>query len=130
LAVGTMVHPSLKAAERVERETGAKIAVVNARFVKPLDTGMLLELYEKGISSFITVEENALEGGFGTRVLAFLNARNLLKETKVLNIGLPDRFVTHGKREELLDLVGLSEDKLAEKIRGFLSSQKVTIHAL
>ena len=130
LAVGTMVHPSLKAAERVERETGAKIAVINARFVKPLDEDMLTELCESGISRFITIEENALEGGFGTRVLAFLNTHNLLKETKVLNLGLPDRFVTHGKREELLDIVGLSEEKLAEKIKGFLSSPKVTIHAL
>ncbi len=129
-AIGTMVYPCLKVAKELEEEMGASIAVVNARFAKPLDEHIILELYEKGIRKFITVEENVLEGGFGTRVLSFLNSKRLHRDVELLRLGLPDRFITHGSRENLLDFVGLSPSKIKEKIKAFLSSPKVTLHAM
>jgi 1-deoxy-D-xylulose-5-phosphate synthase len=86
------------------------------RFVKPFDTDLVLEL-AKTHDVFVTAEENVLAGGAGSAVNEFLQAQKVLMP--VLNIGLPDRFVEQGTREELLALCGLDSQSLIERIEQF-----------
>ncbi len=98
LAFGSMVTPALAAGKQL----GA--TVVNMRFVKPIDESLVLEL-AKTHDIFVTVEENVLAGGAGSAVTGFLQTQKILMP--VLSLGLPDRFVEQGTREELLSLCGL-----------------------
>jgi 1-deoxy-D-xylulose-5-phosphate synthase len=110
LAWGSLVTPALEAGKHL----GA--TVVNMRFVKPFDTDLVLEL-AKTHDVFVTAEENVLAGGAGSAVNDFLQAQKVLMP--VLNIGLPDRFVEQGTREELLALCGLDSQGLIEQIEQF-----------
>jgi len=105
-----MVTPALAAGKQL----GA--TVVNMRFVKPLDEELLLEL-AKSHDLFITVEENVLSGGAGSAVNNFLQAQRILMP--VLNIGLPDRFIEQGTREELLTICGLDSQGITAQIEAF-----------
>lgn len=117
LALGTMVHPALEAADILDSE-GMTLAVVNARFVKPLDEELIVALAEKhGI--LITIEENALQGGFGTAVLELLEQRNL-SGVRVLRLGYPDSYIPQGEQHELRALLGLDSDGITASIRSFL----------
>jgi 1-deoxy-D-xylulose-5-phosphate synthase len=93
LAIGSTVYPSLKAAEELAGD-GIECSVVNARFAKPLDSALILELAKKA-RRLITVEENALTGGFGNAVLHLL-AQSNLSQIKVECLGLPGQFIEHG----------------------------------
>ncbi|MGZ0076622.1 1-deoxy-D-xylulose-5-phosphate synthase [Methylomonas sp. YC3] len=108
LAWGSMVTPSVEAGKQL----GA--TVVNMRFVKPLDEALILEM-AKSHDVIVTVEENVIAGGAGSAVNEFLQAQNILMP--VLNIGLPDRFVEQGSREELLALCGLDTKGILAKIQ-------------
>ena len=110
LAWGSMVTPALAAGKQL----GA--TVVNMRFVKPLDEELLLEL-AKSHDLFITVEENVLSGGAGSAVNNFLQAQRILMP--VLNVGLPDRFIEQGTREELLAICGLDSQGITDQIEAF-----------
>ena len=112
LAVGAMVASALEAG-RLLAPRGVTAGVVNCRFVKPLDTEMLLRLRER-YPVLVTVEENNLPGGFGAAVLEALLAAELPVDG-VVRLGLPDGFVTHGSRAQLLDQVGLSPVHLARR---------------
>ena len=116
IAIGTMVYPALETS-RLLAEEGLNASVINARFVKPIDEELILSLAENGIPIF-TAEENTVVGGFGDAVLELI-AKNGLNHP-VYRIGLPDRFVTHGKRNELLEEVGLSPVKMADFITNTL----------
>jgi 1-deoxy-D-xylulose-5-phosphate synthase len=111
LAVGSMVEPSLAAAELLARR-GLEVRVVDARSVKPLDEAAILECAEQ-TGGIVTVEENARAGGFGSAVLEALSAAGR-ESTPTAVLGLPDRFVEHGRREELLQEVGLDPEGIAE----------------
>jgi len=117
IAVGTMVRPALEAAESLAGE-GLSLSVMNARFVKPLDREMILELAQR-TGVIITVEENILEGGFGTAVLELLEEEGL-EEVKVRRLGFPDKYIEQGEQAELRALYGLDADGIARKIREFL----------
>jgi 1-deoxy-D-xylulose-5-phosphate synthase len=110
LAWGSLVAPALWAGEQLEA------TVVNMRFIKPLDTDLLLALAQSH-EGLITVEENVLAGGAGSAVNLWLQRQRLLKP--VLNIGLPDSFVEQGSREELLALCGLDAEGILRQIRDF-----------
>ena len=119
LAVGATVHPSLEAARRLEAE-GLSVGVVNARFVKPMDAELLQELLEGGPGVWITVEEGNLPGGFGSGVMEFLEERRALDKVRVFRHGIPDKFIEHGARQELLKLVKLDAEGIYEVVKGFL----------
>lgn len=104
-AVGTMVETAREAAAELAKQ-GISAGVVNARFVKPLDQEALVKAAQR-VPFLVTLEENALRGGFGAGVLDLLNRQQLLKRCQVLNLGIPDVFVTHGKRDLLLRDLGL-----------------------
>ncbi|MEN9204473.1 MAG: 1-deoxy-D-xylulose-5-phosphate synthase [Thermostichales cyanobacterium DRC_bins_46] len=122
VAYGTMVHPSLQAAERL-MEHGIRATVVNARFAKPLDTELLLPLARE-IGRVVTVEEGCLMGGFGSAVAeALLDAGVLVPITR---LGVPDQLVEHAKPEESLADLGLNSAGIAQRILA-LFPDKVTL---
>jgi 1-deoxy-D-xylulose-5-phosphate synthase len=89
--------------------------VADARFAKPLDTGPVEQL-ALDHDLVVTVEENVLAGGFGSAVLEHLADADLLGSTRVLRIGLPDEFVTHGKPALLREEVGLTPAAVADRV--------------
>lgn len=113
-AVGTMVDTARKTAGLL-KEQGISAGVVNARFVKPLDEEALDAASHK-VKLIVTLEESALIGGFGEGVLDALNRRGRLQDCRVLNLGIPDEFVLHGKRELLLRDLGLDPQSVAETV--------------
>ena len=115
VAIGNMVHPSLRAAELLGKQ-GIRAGVINARFVKPLDTAILDEAL-KISPRIITVEDNALCGGFGSAVAEYLTGQD--KPFKLLRLGLPDKFVEHGKVALLQEQLGLTPQKMAEQIHAW-----------
>ena len=117
LALGSMVHPCLEAADRLETQ-GISVGVVNARFVKPLDEELILELAQRG--PIVTVEEAQRQGGFGSAVSEFLQDRGV--EARILAIGLPDEFVEHGKPAILQGQVGLTVDAVVRRVESFLDT--------
>jgi 1-deoxy-D-xylulose-5-phosphate synthase len=118
LALGTMVAPALAAAELLAGQ-GLEAAVVNARFVKPLDTELICDL-ARDCGRVVTIEENAAAGGFGSAVVEMLQPRGLSLPTLLL--GLPDRFVEHGKRQKLLADIGLEPHAIAATVARFVTA--------
>lgn len=118
LALGTMVHPALDAAAMLDAE-GVALTVVNARFVKPLDETLVVALAEK-FGILITIEENALQGGFGSAILELLEQRGL-SGTRVLRLGYSDAYIPQGEQHELRAMLGLDCAGIANSIRTFLS---------
>lgn len=116
LAIGSMVYPGLRLI-RILREEGIDAGLVNMRFIKPLDKDLLKGLGRR-INYFITLEENTIIGGLGSQVLNFFKEQNL--EKNILILGIPDKFISHGKREEVLEKCGLSPEKIKEKIISWL----------
>lgn len=111
-AYGSMVYRCLQAAEKLS-EKGIEVMVVNARFVKPLDKELILELV-RNHKLFFTVEDHALMGGFGSAVLELVSDER--EDTgKIVRMGIPDRFVEHGPRNLILKNLGLDEDGIADK---------------
>lgn len=105
-AVGITVRPALLAADQLEKE-GIRLAVVDPRFVKPLDRDLLCaEAARTGV--VITVEENVLPGGFGSAVLELMEEEGL--SPKLLRIGLPDTFIEQGSQKELRSRYGIDAD--------------------
>ncbi|GIW85975.1 MAG: 1-deoxy-D-xylulose-5-phosphate synthase [Isosphaeraceae bacterium] len=105
VACGTLLSTCLKVARRLRDEYGLRVGVINARFIKPLDTATLFKAIEE-CGFVLTVEEGCLMGGFGSAVLEAANEAGL--DTRhVRRVGLPDRFILHAEREEQLAEVGL-----------------------
>jgi 1-deoxy-D-xylulose-5-phosphate synthase len=117
LAVGSMVETA-EAVRRALAGEGIDVGVVNARFIKPLDAAMLRDVAER-VPVLVTLEENTLRGGFGSAVHEFL-AENGLSAAGLHHIGIPDRFVTHGSVGQLLEEIGLSADRVTERVRALV----------
>jgi 1-deoxy-D-xylulose-5-phosphate synthase len=116
IAFGTIANDCVKAA-RALRDEGLEIGVINARFAKPLDKELICRAIET-LPLVVTAEEGTLEGGFGSAVLEAANAAGL-DTRNVIRRGIPDRFVEHGDRAELLADLGLDAAGLAETVRRF-----------
>jgi 1-deoxy-D-xylulose-5-phosphate synthase len=115
LGYGYGVAVALGAADLLADEHGVDPTVADARFAKPLD-GDLIERLAAEHDLIVTVEENVLAGGFGSGVLEHLADNDLLGATRVLRVGLPDRFVTHGKPALLREEVGLTPEAVADRV--------------
>jgi 1-deoxy-D-xylulose-5-phosphate synthase len=109
-AIGHTVNYALNAAQDLA-QLGIDAAVVNARFVKPLDKNLLRQLLAR-IPNIITVEDHAVAGGFGSAVLEFL-ADEGMSGLRVKRLGVPDRFVPHGTQDQLRKLCGFDKDAIA-----------------
>jgi 1-deoxy-D-xylulose-5-phosphate synthase len=115
VAYGSMVHPSLKAAERLAVD-GIETTVVNARFAKPLDSGLLLAL-ARTRRLIVTVEEAYLAGGFGSAVMELLEENGLQDKVRVVRMGIPNTIVTHGDAKLLLAKYGLDVDGIYTRVK-------------
>jgi len=120
LALGNMVHPALAAAEAL-RSSGIKAGVVNMRFVKPMDVDAVLKA-ATSTDGIVTVEENALQGGFGSAVLEVLEANGV--RCPVKRMGVPDEFVEHGTQEELRARFGLNAEGIERTVRLLVDEHK------
>jgi len=116
LAVGSMVNIALMAADVLSKK-GIEAAVVNARFIKPLDRVMLGKLAASG-KKIVTLEEGVVSGGFGSAVMEFFEQENI--DAGVRCLGLSDHFIEHGAREELLRKYHLTPDEIAATIEAEL----------
>jgi len=110
-ACGAFVETALAATDILEK-SGVDVGVINARFVKPLDTQTLLEPLRQG-QFLVTMEEGMLSGGFGSAVLEAANEERL-DTRNIHRLGIPDRYVEHGERAELLDDLGLTVENLVK----------------
>jgi 1-deoxy-D-xylulose-5-phosphate synthase len=118
LAVGSIVQEALEAQRRLS-EPGHKVTVVNCRFIKPLDKELISSL-ASAIPRILTVEENALQGGFGSAVLEML-ADEGITPIRVRRIGIPDRFIEHGAVGILRKKYGLDADGIVRAAQSLLS---------
>lgn len=117
LAIGSMVYPSLEASEELHKE-GISVEVVNARFVKPLDEEMLISILKR-FDKIITAEENVLLGGFGSAILEFAEAHTI-NNVLIKRMGIPDKFIQHGPRNKLLNILGLDKDGIIKMVKNVL----------
>jgi 1-deoxy-D-xylulose-5-phosphate synthase len=117
VAYGSLFPTCVKAAE-ILRQGGIHVGVINARFAKPLDRTTLLKAVEE-LPLVVTIEEGTLEGGFGSALLEAANAAGL-DTRNIIRLGLPDRFVEHAERGELLADLGLDAAGICKTVRGAL----------
>lgn len=110
LAIGTMVKAALKAADLLQKQ-GLAATVIDARFVKPLDAKLITEWAQK-TGHVITIEDHVKAGGFGSAVLELLAEQEI--QAHVKRLALPDKFVTHGKQDELKAEYGLTAENIAQ----------------
>jgi 1-deoxy-D-xylulose-5-phosphate synthase len=121
LAFGSMLTPALEAAHAI----GA--SVVDMRFVKPLDEDLIGDLATSH-QLIVTIEENTLQGGAGSAVNEFLLRANY--RIPILNLGLPDEFIEHGKAPEMLAAVELDAESIADSIKKKLKACKIQSEAV
>ena len=117
IGIGNTVYPALRAARKLERE-GVSSMVVNARFVKPLDHTLFTSIASE-IPRIITVEENVLQGGFGSALLELFNKVEL-SGVRVKRLGIPDVYVEQGSQKELRQLYGLDEEGIHSAVLAIL----------
>lgn len=134
IGIGNMVHTCLRAAQKLA-EHGIEAAVINGRFVKPLDVDLITD-WARRTGRVITVEENALMGGFGSAVLEALDEAGLLEspsesETRpaieIVRIGLPDDFIEHGTQAELRREYGLTPEAVYEAARSMVGKVRLSV---
>ena len=113
LAIGNMVKKALDVRDILLKEN-INPTIVNARFLKPMDEELLSELL-KTHSKVVTIEDNIVSGGFGSRINKFIIDNNY--NVKIENIGIPDKFVEHGSVDELFATIGMSDEQIADRIK-------------
>ena len=114
IAYGSMVYPAMEAAKNLEKD-GIEATVINARFVKPLDSELIIALAQS-MRLIVTVEDAYLAGGFGSAILELLEENSLSDKIKVVRMGVPDRIVTHGDPKLLLAKYGLDVDGIYSRV--------------
>jgi 1-deoxy-D-xylulose-5-phosphate synthase len=120
IGYGSGVGKALEAAELLAGE-GIATTVADARFAKPIDTGLMAQLAAEH-DLLVTVEEGVLAGGFGSAVWESLSEAGATAP-RILRVGLPDRYVTHGKPALLHEEVGYTGERIAERVRAAISDR-------
>ncbi|KUG23921.1 1-deoxy-d-xylulose 5-phosphate synthase [hydrocarbon metagenome] len=118
IAIGSIVNPAMAAAEKLFKE-GLSIKVINARFVKPLDEELIIKTAAT-IKKIITIEENVLQGGFGSALLELLAEKNI-NDIMLRRLGIPDEFVYHATQAEQRHKYGLDEEGIIMAVKEMLS---------
>lgn len=113
ISIGSMADVAIKAADILSKK-GIDAMVVNARFVKPIDRGLIMDIC-RGIDKIATLEDGVLDGGFGSAILEVIERENI-KGIKVRRFGLPDKFIEHGKRGELFLKYNLTPGAICDVI--------------
>ena len=120
LSVGNMTYTALAAAKKLEK-IGINTEVINCRFIKPMDTSCLSKVKQK-FMNIITIEEGVINGGFGDGVSAWLLENGYAGKMK--RLGLPDNFIQHGSRDEILKMLNLDADGIVKNIQEFIAEKK------
>jgi 1-deoxy-D-xylulose-5-phosphate synthase len=120
IVFGSLMPTTAQAAKTL-REEGLDIGIINARFVKPLDKEVILKAIDE-LPFVITVEEGTLEGGFGSAVLEAANSAGL-DTRNIMRLGLPDRFIEHAERADLLAMLGLDVSGLCRTVRRMVGKE-------
>jgi 1-deoxy-D-xylulose-5-phosphate synthase len=121
IAIGSTVYPSLHAAERLA-EVGIQATVINSRFLKPLDGNLLCD-WAKRTGKVLTVEENVLQGGFGSAVLELFQEKGLFS-IPVKRLGIPDTFVEHGPQALLREKYGIDEKGIFRGVKEMFEEER------
>jgi 1-deoxy-D-xylulose-5-phosphate synthase len=121
LAFGPLLHTALEVGERLNA------SVINMRFVKPLDERILLELATEH-RLLVTIEENVVQGGAGSAVNEALHAAGVT--VRVLNLGLPDRFIEQASQDEQREMAGLSAAQIEARVRKAIDEQAVDMPSM
>jgi len=121
LAVGPMVYSALSVASDLDKEN-ISCEVVNCRFIKPMDTAYLNSIIKRGFDKIITIEEGVINGGFGDGVSSYLLENGYSGSIK--RLGLPDSYVEHGSRNQILNSLSLDNDGIKNKIIDLYASAK------
>ena len=121
LAVGPMVYSALSVASELNQEN-ISCEVVNCRFLKPMDTAYLNSIIKRGFNKIITIEEGVINGGFGDGVSSYLLENGYRGAIK--RLGLPDSYVEHGSRNQILNSLSLDNDGIKNKIIDLYASAK------
>jgi 1-deoxy-D-xylulose-5-phosphate synthase len=116
LGLGSLLPLAKELAEALDRQ-GSSAAVINPRFIKPLDRE-LIGRYARHATAVVTFEDHVLMGGFGSAVLEALNQMDI--ETPVIRIGWPDQFIEHGKVDALRAKYGISVEAALERLTPYL----------
>jgi|WetSurMetagenome_2_1015567.scaffolds.fasta_scaffold05131_7 1-deoxy-D-xylulose-5-phosphate synthase len=119
IAVGSAVRETMEAAASL-REEGIRVTVLNARFVKPLDEELILK-WSRKIGMVITVEENVLQGGFGSAVLELFQEHAFTPKS-MTRLGLPDAFIPHGSQATLRNLYGIDAEGIELAVHRILQT--------
>jgi 1-deoxy-D-xylulose-5-phosphate synthase len=127
IAIGATVYPALEAS-RILAAEGIRATVINARFVKPLDRELILKAAST-TGALLTVEENALAGGFGSAILELL-ATEGMTGIRMKRVGIPDRFIEHGSQTQLRADLGLDAAGIAASARTLLARNGTPIPVL
>jgi 1-deoxy-D-xylulose-5-phosphate synthase len=125
LAYGPLVYAALEVRRRIEESSGRRLAVVDARFAKPLDTELIGAEIERQPVLF-TLEDHVRAGGFGAAVSDLVLEKHRARAARLEVLALPDRFIDHGERPEQLISAGLSVDQIAERVAERLATIAVT----
>lgn len=121
LTFGTTIPMAVQAAMALQKEN-ITVAVINARFIKPLDADMLVDLLSRKIP-ILTVEEALLQGGFGSAILEFAEQTGYTR-SQINRIGLPDKFIEQGSVEQVLTNYGISASAIQAKIKEILAQSE------
>ena len=120
IAIGKMVSLAQKVGQKLEK-MGITSDIINARFLKPLDKETILNSIEK-TRNVITIEDGILNGGLGTSIIELIQ-KERIEGVEVKEFGYPDRFIKHGKVEEIEEIYGLTEENIAKYVEK--SRQKI-----
>lgn len=121
LSFGSMIQVALEAAKKLQSD-GIHIAVINARFLKPLDSEVLNTLIARRLP-ILTLEEGVLEGGFGSSIMEFYHDRSC-HDAIIERMGIHDQFVEHGSVKELLEELGLTSEHVCTRIKQMIKERK------
>jgi len=133
IGYGSGVGKALEAAEELAKHEIA-VTVADARFAKPIDAGLMAQLAAEH-DLLVSVEEGVLAGGFGTAVWETLNETGFMGPThpggvRIMRVGLPDRYVTHGKPALLHEEIGFTGERIAERVEAaILERHSATVGA-
>lgn len=120
LTFGTTIPMALEAANRLEKQ-GISVEVINARFIKPLDGGMLQKIFNSN-RPILTIEEAVLLGGFGSAVIEYAHDHDFQHVT-IDRMGIPDQFIEHGSVKELLNEIGLTADNVVSRLKAIIPAK-------
>lgn len=118
ISIGNMLIPSVEAVQNfMMKNKDVSFKICNARYLKPIENEIYLEMLSE-VDAIITVEDNAIKGGFGSNIINLAVENNIFKIIK--NIGIPDRFIAHGNVEQLMEEIGISPEGIEKEIHNIV----------